>query len=85
MPALLISNAEAEALQQEGEREHTFWDAHYDAFLERYPEQYVAVKDGEVIATSPDLFDLVDQVEQRGLKPTEVWARFFTKETVQHP
>lgn len=34
------------------ERRQAFWWAHYPEFSEKYPEQYVAVRDGEVVFTT---------------------------------
>lgn len=62
---------------QEAERARTFWNAHYDEFLARYPDQFVAVHDGRVIASSAHLVDLLDQIERLGLKPTQVWSKYF--------
>ena len=64
---------------QRAEREQRFWREHYQEYLERYPDQFVAVHDGRVIATSRHLRELVALVRGQGLKPTDVWVRFLAK------
>lgn len=53
---------EAAAIQQ-------FWDDNYQALLKRYPEKFVAVKDGEVVAANSDLALLVYELRDKGLDP----------------
>lgn len=61
------------------EEEDAFWDEHYDAFLERYPDQLVAVTkaDGQFVTADPDLDRLVAMVEENGLGVRSVWVRFL--------
>jgi hypothetical protein len=58
--------------------EQRFWEAHYAEYLQHYPEQFVAVKDGEVIATQADLLELLQALKSKGLAPTQVWMHFIT-------
>ena len=60
------------------ETQQAYWAAHYAEFLQRYPEQFVAVHDGAVVATSPDLAQLLRALERRGLEPRRVWVRLIT-------
>ena len=62
----------AAAAQRDAEREHAFWHEHVQELLRRYPDQLVAVQNGEVVAASGDLLDLVSQLEAKGLSPPEV-------------
>jgi hypothetical protein len=62
-----------------GEVEQAFWDKHWDDFLERYPEQFVAVKDGQVLAASEDLQEVLQVVQAAGVEPAEIWIQFLTK------
>lgn len=70
-------DAELKALFEESERRSTFWSEHYQEFIEKYPDQFVAVHNGEVIAVNPDLFGLVADVTKLGLTPRQVWSRFI--------
>jgi hypothetical protein len=63
---------------QDAEREDAFWDAHHDAFLEEYPDQFVAVRDGEVVAVAYDLRDLLASLRALGIEPTEAWVHHFS-------
>ena len=62
---------------QDAEREHAFWQERADEFLQKYPDQFVAVRDGEVVAVAYDIRDLLAMLRARGMEPTEVWFRFF--------
>ena len=59
------------------EREDAFWEKHYKRLLWQYPDQWIAVRDGEVIATSSDLSGIVKELEQLGLKPTQAWVQYL--------
>ena len=60
------------------ERREAFWHAHHKEFLERYPEQFVAVADGQVVAADEDLDALLDTLQKKDLAPTQVWLKFIT-------
>ena len=61
-----------------GDEERAFWAAHMDEFRAKYPDQLVAVKDGDVVAASKTLPELVKELEARGLRPTDVRVKFIT-------
>lgn len=62
-----------------GRERQLWWDAHYAELLALYPERFVAVKDGEVVATSEDLFLILDDVHALGLRsPEDVSIEFVT-------
>jgi hypothetical protein len=45
-------------------RSDALWlDAHRDELLREYPERWVAVFDGRVVATAAELRDLIDQLD----------------------
>lgn len=62
---------------EEAEREQGFWRDHYSELLQRYPDQFVAVRNGAVVATNPDLQRLLESLEHQGIEPTAVWVRFL--------
>lgn len=68
---------ELEALWQEAEVERAFWQEHQQEFVERYPDRFVAVRNGAVVATAATLMDLVHLLEEQALKPTDVWVHFI--------
>ncbi|MBI5949891.1 MAG: hypothetical protein HY875_17275 [Chloroflexi bacterium] len=66
------SLAEAASIQ-------AFWDKHYRELLQEYPEQFVAVKDGKVIAADSDLATLVEELRARGIDVrTDVAIQFIS-------
>jgi hypothetical protein len=66
---------------QEAERERAFWQANSEEFFRKYPDQFVAVRDGRGIAVAYDLRDLVADPREQGLQPTDVWLHFFNTAT----
>ena len=44
-----------------------FFDAHYEELLEKYPEQWVAVFDEQVVGAGFDFDQLLDDLKARGL------------------
>ena len=73
-----LDSPEVEAAWQAAAAEQAFWETHYGELLERYPDQFVAVSDGVVIATNPDLQQLIQDLEHRGIEPRRIWVRFVT-------
>jgi hypothetical protein len=66
------SLAEAARLEQ-------FWATHYQELLRAFPEQFVAVRDGEVVASNPDLAMLVYELRDRHLNArTDVAIQFIS-------
>ena len=63
---------------EEGETEQRFWEEHLAAFLEAYPEQFVAVREGEVISATEDLQELLQLVRSMGIEPDDIWISFVT-------
>ena len=59
-----------------------FWADHYEEFLARYPEHYVAVKDAlddyEVVAADTDVVRLVETLDELGYVPREIEVRKIT-------
>jgi hypothetical protein len=53
------------------ERVQRFWDDHWAEYLEKYPDEFVAVRDGEVVATNSDLALLYYELRDLGLKMSE--------------
>jgi hypothetical protein len=75
--ANIPSLEDASEAWDEAEREQSFWRDHYSELLQQYPDQFVAVRDGTVVATNPDLYQLLDSLKHQGIELTKVWGRFF--------
>ena len=65
------------ALFERADREQAFWQEHSEEFKARYPDQWVAVRDGSVIAVNKSLRGLNGELARQGLKPTEAWVGFM--------
>ena len=69
----------------EAEKEAAFWREHYQEFVARYPDQFVAVSraDGRVIVASANLDYVLGFIAGRGLDVQQVWLKFIAA-TPQH-
>jgi len=64
---------------QEAAATQRYWDDHYAELLEQFPEQFVAVRDGTVVASHRDLAMLLYDLQDRGLDArTDVAIEFVT-------
>ena len=75
-----MSTSSLERAWGRGEAERRFWEENYDRILERYPEQFVAVRDGEVVAAQPELEALLARLSELGLGAPDVTIEFVTAE-----
>ncbi len=71
---------EAAAALKQAEGETAFWAEHYQEYVRKYPDQFVAVHDGKVVATSPDLESLLEQLAARSLNVQRVSTRFIASD-----
>ncbi len=57
-----------------------FWEGHWVELLHRYPDQYVAVVDGKVVASNLDAVRLDAALAEMSLRvgTGEVWVRFVS-------
>jgi Family of unknown function (DUF5678) len=62
---------------ERAEAQETFWRDHYREFLEEYPNEFVAVIDGAVVATDSDLQHLLWILEKKGVSRQGAWVRFI--------
>ncbi len=61
----------------EGERRRDFWAANYRRLAAIYPEQFIAVRDGCVVAAEPDLVPLVDRLADLSLDLRDTYIEFM--------
>ncbi len=58
---------------------HEFWAEHIEAFREKYPDRFVAVRDDKVVADNADLVMLVYRLRDLGLDArTDVAIEFIS-------
>ena len=70
----------AAAALEAAKHEQAYWEANADTLARQYPDQFVAVHDGKVIAHAPDLMELHEQVRSRGLDIQATWVRFLASD-----
>ena len=68
---------EAREALEAADHEQDFWRDHYGELLQQYPDQFVAVREGAVVATNPDLQHLLESLKHQDLESTAVWVRFL--------
>ena len=71
------SPAETEAWLKQMEQIREFWAKHYQELRQKYPDQFVAIYEGKVVAVAEDLQNLVQQVEQQGISIPQTDIRFL--------
>lgn len=62
--------------------EIAFWGAHATELVVRYPDQYVAVYEGRVVAAGANLLAVISALQQQGLEPVQVWLRYLNADLV---
>jgi Family of unknown function (DUF5678) len=73
----MVTTSKAAEGWHRADEERAFWQAHQRDFLEKYPNQFVVLKDGQVIAHDASLDDLVTELEKQGLESTDVRLRYI--------
>lgn len=59
------------------DEERAYWQAHAHDFAEKYPDQFIALKDGDVIASDASLDAVLAALEKQGLESTDVRLRYI--------
>jgi len=77
MAPTLPDRATLDAAWQRAEERRAFWDAHRATLTQQYPDEFVAVFNGDVIAHDPDLMSLVQYVRAAGYDVRDVWIEFL--------
>lgn len=79
----MIGTNDALDVKAELERFHqdvTYFDRHYDELLTRYPEQWVAVLDQEIVGVDTDLERLAARLRERGVPMERIYINRLTSE-----
>ncbi len=61
------------------EADHTWVSENLEALLEQYPDQWIGVKSGQVLATDPDLAGLLSKLPD----PAHTCVEFITREPLE--
>ena len=62
--------AELQAELERFKQDTTYLQEHYQALMEQYPEQWIAIYHQEVVGASPDYEQLLSEVKARGIPVT---------------
>ena len=58
---------QVQAELQRFKKDTAYYEAHHDELLEKYPDQWVAIFNQQVVGASPDYEQLLADVEEKGL------------------
>jgi hypothetical protein len=61
------------------EADHVWVNENLEALLEQYADQWIGVKNGQVIASAPDLADLLSRLAD----PPHTCVEFITREPLE--
>jgi hypothetical protein len=73
---MVIDEGMARRFQQARE-ERAYWETHYPELLAQYPDEWVAVGDGKVIAHTQHVWDLLQRLDREGLDPRDSWITYL--------
>ena len=57
-----------------------WYGAHYWELLEKYPDKWVAILDQRVVGAADDGFELIDQLRDKGIPPSQPLRRHLATE-----
>ena len=61
-------------------RDVEYYEAHYSELLTEYSDQWIGILDQKVVGASRDAFELMAQLETRGVPVHRVLRRHMTRE-----
>ena len=63
---------------RQAEKDNRFIDAHYEEWLEQYPDMHVAVYKEKLVAVSSNSTELVEKIKSKGIRPGLTCWRFLS-------
>lgn len=76
MAVPLPDRATLVAARLRAEEERAFWSAHRAELTRRFPDEFVAVLNGEVVDHARDLMVLARRLQESGVRPNEAAIEF---------
>lgn len=64
------------------QRDTAYYEQHREELLEKYPEQWVAIFNEQVVGASPDFYALLDGLQAKGVPVGQALVEFVTREDV---
>lgn len=80
-----FDDAKLSAVLRQAEIDDRFIDAHYEEWLEQYPDMHVAVYQEKLVAVAPNSTELVEKIKAKGIRPGSTCWRFLTKKPIGWP
>ena len=68
------------AARRRAEKERAFWSANRAELTRRFPDEFVAVLNGEVVDHDRDLIVLARRLQESGVQPNEAAIEFMATE-----
>ena len=62
------------------EKRYAYLDSRREELLEKYPDQFVAVTDNDVVATAKTMKKLLSELKKKGLESKDVSIKFMATE-----
>ena len=64
---------------QRFKRDTVYYEAHHKELLARYPEQWVAISNQQVVGVAPDYEQLLDELQAKGFSVGHVLMEHLTR------
>ncbi len=77
MESITTDVAEVVEALRDADEDEAFWTSQFERLVRQFPDQFVAVRDGEVVAAASRLEDLLSALSARGLDPQQARIRFI--------
>jgi hypothetical protein len=72
--------SEHEELLEKFQREIEYAEAHREELLNQYPEQWVAILDQQVVGVKPDIYQLTEDLNAKGILIDQVLIKHLTQQ-----
>ena len=69
---------QVQAELQQFKKDTAYYEAHHEELLKKYPEQWVAIFDQQVVGASPDYEKLFDDLQAKGYSVGHVLVEYLT-------
>ena len=71
-------NQQAEEFDQ-FQQDVSYAETHHEDLLNRYPEQWAAILHQKVVGAAPDVYKLIDELQERGIPTERAVLRHLTR------
>jgi hypothetical protein len=72
-------NQQAEEEFEQFQKDVSYTEAHHEELLNQYPEQWAAILHQKVVGAAPDVYQLIDELQERGIPTERVVLRHLTR------